>query len=246
MAVIAGMDLGYGSQVQLVKTNYLIAGVAVNGTATAMANVLNMYNDAVESSIKADYIVCVNDNGTGAGTAQAPTSGTDPTVIDSSTLTNWPVRGPSASHLAQAAGLPAEANSVADIGTAANGMVLGVLSVAMMDFGAGFAAGAHIVTTLGSERRSLAELVNGRLSVSNVAGPTSHINVTDVVADLLEAATLNGVATLDLTNAAFTTDYVQKGNTAGTAATAFGAAAATTVVADTCALLSVVSLVRNA
>lgn len=245
MPVIAGMDLGYGSQVQLVKTNYLIAGVATNGTAQAMANLLQLYNRTVDSAIKADYIACVNDNGTSVGTAQSPTSGTDPTVIDTGTLTNWPVMGPSVSVLSTQAGTTETHNTdAAAIGTSANGHIMSVLSVSMMDFGAAFAAGAHIVTTLGSERRSLAELVNGRLLVAQVAGHTSHLNVTDVIADILEAATLNGVASLDLTVAALNASFVQKGNAAGTTETVLSDVG--TVVADTCALLSVVSLVRNA
>ncbi len=245
MTVIAGMDLGYGSQVQLVKTNYLIAGVATNGTAQAMANLLQLYNRTVDSAIKADYIACVNDNGTSVGTAQSPTSGTDPTVIDTGTLTNWPVMGPSASVLSTQADTTETHNTdAAAIGTSANGHIMSVLSVSMMDFGAAFAAGAHIVTTLGSERRSLAELVNGRLMVAQVAGHTSHLNVTDVIADILEAATLNGVASLDLTVAALNASFVQKGNAAGTTETTL--ANVGTIVADTCALLSVVSLVRRA
>ena len=245
MTVIAGMDLGYGSQVQLVKTNYLIAGVATNGTAQAMANLLQLYNRTVDSAIKADYIACVNDNGALVGAAQSPTSGTDPTVIDTGTLTNWPVMGPSASVLSTHADATATHNETAtEIGTSANGHILSVLSVSMMDFGAAFAAGAHIITTLGSERRSLAELVNGRLLVAQVGGKTSHLNVTDVMADLLEAATLGGTSSLDLTNANLNGSFVQKGNAAGTTETLLSDVG--TVVADTCALLSVVSLVRNA
>lgn len=245
MATIAGMDLGYGSQVQIVKTNYLIAGVATNGTAAAMAKLLQLYNDTVDSSIRADYIACVDDNGALAGAGQAPTSGTEATVIDTSNLTNWVVRGPSASVLSTQAETTETHNAdAAAIGQSANGIVLGVLSVSMMDFGAGFAAGAHITTTLGGERRSLAELVNGRLMVANVAGPTSYINVTDVVADLLEAATLGGTSTLDLTNANLLGSFVAKGNASGATATVLSDVG--TIVADTCALLSVVALVKVA
>jgi hypothetical protein len=246
MTVIAGMDLGYGSQVQLVKTNYLIAGVATNGTPQAMANLLQLYNDTVDSAIKADYIACVNDNGTSVGTAQSPTTGDAmANVIDTGTLTNWPVMGPSASVLSTQAGTTSTHDADADaIGTSANGHILSVLSVSMMDFGADFAAGAHIITSLGSERRSLAELVNGRLMVAQVGGPTSHLNLTDVIADILEAGTLNGVATLSLVDADLNASFVQKGNAAGTTATVLSDVG--DVVADTCALLSVVSLVRAA
>ena len=251
MAVIAGMDLGYGSQVQLVKTNYLIAGVATNGTAKAMANLLHIYNRTVDDAIKADYIACVNDNGTSVGAGQSPTSGTDPVVIDTGTLTNWPVMGPSTSVLATQADIgtgniipSGQTHNAAYHGTTANGHILSVLSVSMMDFGANFTAGAHIVTTLGSERRSLAELVNGRLAVANVAGHTGTINVTDVIADILEAATLNGVASLDLTVAALNGSFIAKGNATGADETTLSDVG--TVVADTCALLSVTALVKRA
>lgn len=246
MTVIAGMDLGYGSQVQLVKTNYLIAGVATNGTPQAMSNLLQLYNRTVDSAIKADYIACVNDNAGLVGTAQSPAAGDAmANVIDTGTLTNWPVMGPSASVLSSHADSTETHNAnAADIGTSANGHILSVLSVSMMDFGADFAAGAHITSTLGGERRSLAELVNGRLLVAQVGGNTSHLNVTDVIADLLEAGTLGGTATLSLASANLNASFVQKGNAAGTTETALSDVG--DVVADTCALLSVVSLVRNA
>jgi hypothetical protein len=247
MTTIAGMDLGFGSQVQLVKTNYLFVGCHVAGPALAQANLLQLYNRLVDSAIKADYITCINDNGTGVGAALAPTNSTvNPVVIDNTTLTNWPLRGPTATATGTVSGdgITATINDSAGIGSSTNGHVLSVLSVGMMDFGVSFAAGAHITTTLGSERRSMSELINGRLGVANVGGPTGYIDVTDLFADIIEAATLNGVADLDLTDANLNASFVAKGNAAGTTATTL--AEVGNIVADTCALVSIVALVKTA
>ena len=60
----SGMDLGYGSQVQIVRTNYLVVKDAAAATVQQCANFLEAYNNAVSSNargnslLKADYIVC--------------------------------------------------------------------------------------------------------------------------------------------------------------------------------------------
>jgi hypothetical protein len=250
MAIIAGMDLGYGSQVKIVRTNYLLAGTHVNGTAQAYANLLNMYNDvqtqAGATDCVADYIIPCNDNGTGAGAELDPTSGIDPRVIHAATATtNFPVLGPVDEALADETtnSYPDAADTAAEVGR--NYKILAVLNVGVMDFGATFVAGAAI-DLLGGVSGN-AQQMFGHLMVSQVAGNASVLDFTEVLADVTAAGVLNGVAVLEMTDTRFTSGYVQKGNAAGTTASAFAGSTGTGfILADTCALISVLSLVRNA
>ncbi len=62
MTVMAGMDLGYGSQVQIVRTNYLTVLTDAPATVQQMANYLEMYNNLMTSrgrgysNLVCDYI----------------------------------------------------------------------------------------------------------------------------------------------------------------------------------------------
>ena len=248
MATIAGMDLGYGSQVQVVKTNYLVAGhINATTTAQAYANFLNLYNDTMlqagAGDLVADYILGVNDNGTSAGAEVDPSSGIDPKVLFAGTATtNYPVRGPVDEALADETTntYPDAADTPAEVGR--NYKILAVLNMGVMDFGASFAAGASIDLLGGTSGN--AQQMMSKLMVSQVGGNASTLDFTEVLADVTAAGVLNGTATLSLANAAFNASYVQKGNASGATPTSFGTGE-TAVVADTCALISVVSLIKN-
>ena len=63
MTLIAGMDVGYGKQVQIVRTNYLTVLTNAAATVQQMANYLEMYNNLMASRgrtasslLKCDYI----------------------------------------------------------------------------------------------------------------------------------------------------------------------------------------------
>jgi hypothetical protein len=243
MATIAGLDLGYGSQVQLVKTNYLFVGTtAARCTAQAQANLLHLYNRNVNASIKADYINVMN--GAAASTAASalvPLSGTDPTVIDSADLTNWPMRGPSASHLAQASGLHSTGDTAAEMGITANGQVLNILSVGAVTF-----SGADWTTPVVQDTLGIANGVdnmNNLLLIAQASGPSPHIDFTDVFADIIAA--LTAAATLVGTVALLNDSFVLKGNAAGTTETLLSTVSTGTIVADTSALVSVLAIVKN-
>lgn len=250
MATIAGMDLGFGSQVKIVRSNYLVLGHIAGATVTAQAhaNVLDMYNNvqtqAGATDLLADYIIGVNDNAAAAGAEFDPTSGTDPRVIHGATnLTNIPVLGPVDEVLADSSltDLPAEANTVAEVRRGYK--ILSVLNVGVMDFGANFVAGGAI-DLLGGVG-GLAQLMQSKLMVSQVGGNAETLDFTEVMGDITGAGVLGGTALLDLNNAAFNADFVRAGNAAGTTATTFTSSGATSVVADTCGLISVVTLTRT-
>ena len=240
MATIAGMDLGYGSQVQLVKTNYLFVGTtAAQCTAQAQSNLLHLYNRTVDSELAADYITVMNGAASAAATALSPLSGTATNVIDNADLTNWPLRGPSASHLAQASGLHSTGDTVAEMGITANGKVLGILGVGAVTFSGAAFATPIVQDTLGVANG--VDNMNNLLLKAQASGPSPHIDFTDVFADIIAA--LTGAATLVGTGANLNASFVMKGNAAGTDETVLADAGA--IVADTAALVSVLALVKN-
>ena len=256
MAAIAGLDLGYGSQIKIVKTNYLLVGADTQGTAQAHANLLELYNHTVKQRAlgtnldTADYIVSVDSSANGALVAEAPTGGTvDPRVIDSTTLTNWPVMGPSATSLGTQADLAGHQNSAADIGTTANGDILCVLGFRQMSFGALLLDGEVIEDTLGGTGGT-AQDFNSRLMVARsgstadggaMAGRCPHLDFTEAFATFIAGVVGDGLG-LDMTAPALTTSFVSPGNAAGTTATLLSDLGA--IVADTAGMMQVTSLVR--
>jgi hypothetical protein len=255
MTAIAGLDLGYGSQIKIVKTNYLIQGAHTQGTAQALANLLDIYNHKVrtdargKSGLECDYIVSADSTAAGALVAEAPINSTvDPRVIDSTTLTNWPVQGPSATSLAKASSLAAHQNTAADQGTAANGNIICVLSVGMVTFSSVLMEAPVVLDVLGGTG-GMEQDFNSRLMVS-IAGSTAeagamngrtpHLDFTEAFATFIAGATGTG-NTLDLTAAALNADYVAHGNAAGTTPTELSDLAA--ITADTGGIIQVVSLV---
>ena len=265
MPTIAGMDLGYGSQIRLVKTNFLVVNAdnTKNGTAQAHANLLTLYNNQVQlkargnSGAECDYIITAADNGGGSATLTSPASGTDPRVVDVSSSTLVHLMGPSRNFLAGQADLAAHQDEAAHIGTSANGKVLAVLSVGMMTFtGNTFTAGVA-VDLLGGTAGATA-LMNGELladilgTTADTAGSEVHagavpfVDIANLTTDMM--ASLTGTPTLDMTNAAFTTNFVEKGNASGATASDIDTLAGTgvtEVVADTAGIIQVIALVTT-
>lgn len=272
MATIAGMDLGYGSQVKIVRTNFLLVNAVENkaGTAQQYANLLSLYNQHVKEQaggntiLECDYIIPAMDNGSGAGSGvaglTAVSSGTDPVVADISSSTLVHLMGPSRNALAQQSDLAAHQDEAAHIGTSANGKVLAVLSTGMMTHtGEVFTAGVA-VNLLGGVAGSTA-LLNGELLADAAgvtastagseisAGMVSFIDIDNLSTDMI--ASLTGTPTLDFTAfTALSTGFVSKGNASGAAHTSITTLAAISEVADftadTTGIISVVALMRTA
>lgn len=265
MPTIAGMDLGYGSQIRLVKTNFLLVNAdnGSNGTAQAHANLLTLYNNQVQmkargnSGAVCDYIITCADDGSGNATLTAPSSGTDPRVVDVSSSTLVHLMGPSRNYLAGQADLGAHQDEAAHIGTSANGKVLAVLSVGMMTFTGTTFTGGVAVDLLGGTAGAAA-LMNGELladilgTTTDTAGSEIHagavpfVDIANLTTDMV--ASLTGNPSLVMTNAAFNADFVEKGNAAGTTASdidTLAGTAATKVVADTAGIIQVIALVTT-
>lgn len=242
MTTLAGMDLGYGSQVKLVRTNFLFVEVAAAGTAQSLANVMHIYNriQGEGSLLKADYIVQLV-----ANAETAPTSGTtDPVVANLAASMLHPLVGPSQSHLATASGLTTDvSDTAARVGGPAGGSILAVLSTGLIRFeGTGFATPVKVELLAATVDH--AEALNSDLLADSVGGPVFTVDMTLLAGEASSAGVLDTTGTLDLDNASLNAGFVMKGNAAGTAETTV--ADFTTPPVKTSALVSIVALVRTA
>lgn len=217
MVSIAGLDLPYGSQIQLTRTNYLVVNAASSPTAQGAANLLTLVQNHYNGTpLKPDYIVC---DGNG------PTS-TDPYVIDGSASSGVlvPLIGPSQDALAAQSDLGGHANSDSDIGTSANGRVLGILGMGAVAVNVAVSSGTATVGT--PTKISLATISSASLESDTMAelmidSATSHVAYIDFDTLMAEVAGAS-LSAIDLSVANLNADFVAQGNAAGTTATTLG------------------------
>jgi hypothetical protein len=256
MTVLAGMDLGFGSQVQLVRTNYLYvaAEAAKGGTYAQQATYLQLFNDCLNKNqtggglhpLTCDYLICEI---AGTGTTQPNVA----TLLSSATLP-LPLMGPVKGHLGQGGNTDASGSTAADQGTSANGQIISILSTSILDItmsetssvmtidsaavldtliGTGGSAG-HLNSLLYKE--SVDVPVSG--GVSSGSANMGFFIMGDLHTDLTAAAATGAVEINGLT-----TSPVFAGNASGTTGTDLG-----TVVdaeaADCNFILTVIGLVK--
>lgn len=260
MATIAGMDLGYGSQVKLVRTNYLVIRVGNGVTAattinlTAAANFLSIVQNKFHGQVcRPDYIVVSGSTGSG-GSYSFTNADLHPNVIaNTSTLPSGastaatapgavPLAGPSQSALAQASGLPAEANTAAE--NLGNPKVQAILNVGVIEFTANTLASGAVVEGVGTAADA-SQLAHANLLLSAAADIDTNgdpIRLADLDAAFTDAlAALTAAATVDMTDANLLADFVEVGNASGTTATEL--TDVTFAGTNSCALVSAVALV---
>ena len=240
MTTIAGMDLGYGSQVKIVRTNYLVALDASGATVTGAANLLALVQGILgPTKLRPDYVIA----------SAGITSSTDPSVLLSA-ATAVPLVGPNpgALHSSTGTGSGSHNNDAAAIGGSANGDVLSVLSVSGLEItivGTTFAAqsdyDAHTYAAVGGGPASLtdlswAEAINNAILVD--AANTGTIDISGPVADVVAALGASS-ATEDLSASSLgASSVVLPGNAAGTTPTAIAAG-------NTLGIVSVVAMVKT-
>ena len=236
MATLAGMDLGYGSQVKIVRTNYLVLRDDSGATVTGCKNALTLFQGALAGTIlQPDYV---------AATAGITTS-TDPVVLLSA-LTACPMVGPQPGALHQASDIPTDGTvDAAYIGNTSNGEILAILSAnfaLVTTAGATYSAftdvsGWTIAPQSGDGVGSLtddgfADNLNADILNFN-ANNQGLLNLSDVLTDI---GTMGAQA--DLGAAALNADFVAPGNAGGSTASAIG-------VGQNAAIISVVGLVKT-
>ena len=235
MTLLAGMDLGYGSQVQIVRTNYLVVKDSAAATSQQCANFLDLYNHVVSqnaraggSLLTADYIVC---------SANAPSDVS--TAKPSNVL---PLVATSGANVAFG-GNHANPTSKKD-GTQLR--ALAVLSLTAVEFtDATFTAGAYVPVVLAD---NITAQVGAELLIDNMGAVADDTATTGLIPSTLnldgmfdDMAAALGTGTVNL-NSIADADFVRHGNAAGTTPTALSDY---TIGANSVGLVSVVVLART-
>ena len=246
MSIVAGMDLGYGSQVKVVTSNYLIVNVGSSPTDAGAVNFLQLVNqtltrrsgtDLRQKAFQFDYIMC---------DANAPTI-TSPSVINATGTTTVPLTGPSPAVLGQQADLAGHQNSAADIGRSANGTILAILSAsggtmtAKEDSDDEIFDGFTAVNMAGlTDDSSVLSHLQAELLAAQIAGTSlSTLDVTDVLAEIAGET----LTEIDLSVAGLNADFVAAGNATDSTVTTINDVTANN---DKVGVMSITALVRTA
>ena len=246
MSIVAGMDLGYGSQVKVVTSNYLIVNAGSNPTDAGAVNLMQLVNqqlvtgssktDSRQKAFQFDYVMC---------DGNAPATITSPSVIDATGTTTVPLMGPSPSVLGGQADLAGHQNSASDIGRSANGTILAILSatggiLVQDETSSAFDAFTAVNMAGLTDDASVLSHLQAELTAAQMTGSSlSTIDVTDVLAEIA-GETLDAI---DLSVAALNADFVAKGNATDAATTTL---AAVTADDDKLGVMSITALVRTA
>lgn len=205
MGILGGLDVGFGANMQVVRTNYLCvkdSGAALTQNA---ANFLSLYNQHVSeqafgnTGLTCDYILPMANQCSDAGTTSSDV------VIETINGSALPV-----------------ANQRANAASSNGYGIIAVLGVGAVEFtNATFTAGTAIASAVDAN----ADLANSGLLLDMVgassdggshAGMATTIDLSGIVADLLAACGTGTVALSDADLAAGT--FVEKGNATGATA----------------------------
>lgn len=218
MAIIGGMDAGFGSQVKIIRTNFLVTKTSATLTNdTGLSNMLNLVNHRIPSNMQCDYLM-IDDQ---AATVTGVTSRNILTYLGSG---DTALMGPSTSSLAQASGLESHANTLDKLHDHTNGIVHMITSLSGVKITANAAGdnfdnfAAVVIGPQFAGDQSKVEQVNnamlrdqlntGTASVPSLANPLTIVNNA-------------GISTIDYTDAALNNDFIPEGNTAGITPTTF-------------------------
>jgi hypothetical protein len=251
MSQLAGLDLGYGSQLQIVRTNYLYVATKSGdgGTNAQNATFLQLFNDALNVSqtggglhpLTCDYIIPLE---AGSGNAEPTVTGAAAAGL------LLPVMGPTYESLAQASGLDATASSAADQGSSSNGSIVAILALGLVNVTVSGGAiteaagldilggtGGHVLA-LNSAIMSLGVDASVDTGVASGSALTGFWAMADVAVDL---AASDGTPSVEVNTTP--TSPVMKGNAAGTTATVLSDVTGHST-ADNYHIISLISLAR--
>ena len=264
MGIIGGMDLGHGSPVRLIRTNFLCTTISGECTSQALSNFLTLVNNRLPKILQCDYITVLNSGGgvsltipTGnrafttehSVVAMGFQSGTAGAANTHAHETNMALMGPSISSLAVKSSAPSHANSHTDVQTKANGHIIALTGLSAIKFTTN-AAGDNFDTESGLALDAGGSTAYGsdesQLNFSNAAILANQLTAGADVADLSKPLTSirSVVSTIDYTIAGLNDGFVAEGNRSGLTPTTF-----TTLGADIdnkiLSILSVTALVKN-
>ena len=224
MAIIGGMDTGYGSQVKLIRTNFLVTrgadGAFTESYNTGLSNFLTLANNRLPKNLQCDYIfIASSDSNSGEFI-------TSPVIATLENKTKVSLMGPSTNSLAKASGLEGHANTSVKLGEKSNGIIHQVVSIGAVKLTAAggtddkFDAVATIVLNpIGSNNIPMLDVINENIlkdQFDPTSNATSTVDLGNVIDDVDSEA-----STIQYPRPVFTTSFIPEGNTAGLTPTTF-------------------------
>lgn len=229
MGMLGGLDVGYGANMQIIRTNYLVVQSAGAGTVQASANLLSLHNSIAQQNARGNSNLVCDYIATAHAPSDASTSN-DPRVIETAagSHTAWPVAGVS---------------TQATDNDKANMNVLGCLSLGGLQYDDATLTAGVAVTT-GALADATSDILNsslllGAVGTGNKAGLSTTLNLAAYATDLLA---LLDDGTVTMTHAGLTTGFVEKGNATGATGTTI--ADIGTVGAESVGIISTICLVN--
>ena len=262
MGILGGLDLGHGSQLKLIRTNFLCTEMTSTGanTSQALANFLTLANNRLPKLLKCDYILVVDSDSEvfpSVSTGQVAKTAKHSNVAfgfasaslpDHARDTNIALMGPSTASLAIKSAAGTHANSFTDVQSKASGKVLAVTSISAFQTSPNNTADTFTGTSGvefegGVNDEAHLDFINSNLLARQLNGATGSVSIdlSKPMADIRS----KGVSDVDYSTAALNSEFVAEGNTGGLTPTTF-TTLDSLVHNKNYVILSVTALVRDA
>jgi hypothetical protein len=261
MGILGGLDLGHGSQLKLIRTNFLCTEMTSTGanTSQALANFLTLANNRLPKLLKCDYILVVDSDsevfpsiptGQVAKTSQHSNVAfgfASASLPDHARDTNIALMGPSTASLAVKSAAGTHANSFTDVQSKASGKVLAVTSISAFKTSASnadaFFGTSSVEFEGGVNDEAHLDFINSTLLSRQLNGATGSVSIdlSKPIADIRS----EGVSDVDYSATALNSGFVAEGNTGGLTPTTF-TTLDSLVHNKSYVILSVTALVRDA
>lgn len=260
MGILGGLDLGHGSQLKLIRTNFLCTEMTSTGvnTSQALANLLTLANNRLSKPLKCDYILVVDSDSEvfpSVSTGQVAKTAKHSNVAfgfasaslpDHARDTNIALMGPSTASLAVKSAAGTHANSFTDVQSKASGKVLAVTSISAFQTSASntdvFSGVSGVEFEGGVNDEAHLDFINSNLLARQLNGATGSVSIdlSKPIADIRS----KGVSDVDYSATALNSGFVAEGNTGGLTPTTF-TTLDSLVHNKTYVILSVTALVRD-
>ena len=260
MGILGGLDLGHGSQLKLIRTNFLCTEMTSTGAnkSQALANFLTLANNRLPKLLKCDYILVVDSAAevfpfvpTGQNQRTSEHSNVafgfaSASLPDHARDTNIALMGPSVSSLAVNSNAPSHANSFTDVQSKASGKVLAVTSISAFQTSALntdiFSGVSGVDFEGGVNDEAHLDFINSNLLARQLNGATGSVSIdlSKPIADIRS----KGVSDVDYSATALISGFVAEGNTGGLTPTTF-TTLDSLVHNKSYVILSVTALVRD-
>jgi len=245
MAIIGGMDTGYGSQAKLIRTNFLVTratdSVFTAPHNTGLSNFLTLANNRLPKNLQCDYIfVASSDSNNGEFI-------TSPVIATHENRGKVSLMGPSTNSLANASGLEGHANTSVKLGEKSNGIIHQVVSIGAVKLTADGTSNSFdtvatiVLNPIGSNNIPMLDVINSEIlkdQFDPTNNATSTVDLNNVIDDVDSEA-----STIQYSRPVFTTSFIPEGNTAGLTPTTFAHPLITNKV---WVVLSVTALIQTA